>query len=60
MITAINARKAERVALTFDSQVNLHKAMASSGSRYQVFGRLRRLMVTNILMVDVIPWRMQI
>lgn len=60
MITAINARKAKRVALTSDSQVNLHKAMASSGSSYQVFGRLRRLMVTNILMVDVIPWRMQI
>ena len=32
MITAINARKAERVALTSDSQVNLHRAMASSGS----------------------------
>ncbi|MCH4337305.1 patatin-like phospholipase family protein [Staphylococcus haemolyticus] len=32
MITAINARKAERVVLTSDSQVNLHRAMASSGS----------------------------
>lgn len=32
MITAINARKSERVALTSDSQVNLHRAMASSGS----------------------------
>ena len=59
MITAINARKAERVALTSDSQVNLHRAMASSGSLPGVW-RLRRLRVTNILMVDVIPWRMQI
>ncbi|MEL3710030.1 patatin-like phospholipase family protein [Staphylococcus borealis] len=32
MITTINARKSERVALTSDSQVNLHRAMASSGS----------------------------
>ncbi|UDI77109.1 patatin-like phospholipase family protein [Staphylococcus taiwanensis] len=32
MITAVNANKAERVALNADSQVDLHRAMASSGS----------------------------
>ncbi|MDY4022090.1 patatin-like phospholipase family protein [Staphylococcus borealis] len=32
MITAVNANKAARVALTSDSQVDLHRAMASSGS----------------------------
>lgn len=32
MITAINANKAERVAFTKDDHVDLHRAMASSGS----------------------------
>ncbi|MCI2773983.1 patatin-like phospholipase family protein [Staphylococcus petrasii] len=32
MITAVNANKAQRVALTSESNVNIHRAMASSGS----------------------------
>ncbi|PNZ32144.1 putative esterase of the alpha-beta hydrolase superfamily [Staphylococcus petrasii] len=32
MITAVNANKAQRVALTSESNVDIHRAMASSGS----------------------------
>lgn len=32
MITAVNANKAQRVALTSESHVDIHRAMASSGS----------------------------
>lgn len=32
MITAVNAQKAERVAFTSESEVDLYRAMASSGS----------------------------